>query len=59
MQELQREVAILRRVSADANIVQFYGAVFPDGGVSPRSPAMLVMEYMQVRFAVHKGVRAG
>lgn len=45
MQELRREVAILQRVSADANVVQFYGAVL-DG--SAALPAMLVMEYLAV-----------
>lgn len=50
MQELRREVAILQRVSADANIVQFYGAVLPENGAaaSAKSPAMLVMEYLAV-----------
>jgi hypothetical protein len=50
MQELRREVAILQRVSADANVVQFYGAVLPDGSAPPSTalPAMLVMEYLAV-----------
>jgi hypothetical protein len=50
MQELRREVAILQRVSADANVVQFYGAVLPDGRApsSTALPAMLVMEYLAV-----------
>jgi hypothetical protein len=50
MQELRREVAILQRVSADANVVQFYGAVLPDGRASSATalPAMLVMEYLAV-----------
>lgn len=50
MQELRREVAILQRVSADANVVQFYGAVLPDGSApsSTALPAMLVMEYLAV-----------
>ena len=56
MQELRREIDILRRVSADANIVQFYGAVLPEEG-GP-SPALLVMEYLAVRpfFVVVCGV---
>ena len=50
MQELRREVAILQRVSADANVVQFYGAVLPDGRAPSATalPAMLVMEYLAV-----------
>lgn len=48
MQALRREISILRRVSADANIVQFYGAVLPEEGNSAANPAMLVMEYMEV-----------
>jgi hypothetical protein len=63
MQELRREVAILQRVSADANVVQFYGAVLPDGS-SAASPAMLVMEYLAVSgywqcFACNLHGRAG
>ena len=42
LNQLRREIAILRKVSYDANIVQFYGACTTD-------PVMLVMEYMEVR----------
>lgn len=55
MQALRREISILRRVSADANIVQFYGAVLPDQGVSATNPAMLVMEYMAVSILSFSG----
>ena len=43
LHQLRREIAILKKVSFDANIVQFYGACTTE-------PAMLVMEYMEVRF---------
>ena len=39
--QLRKEIAILKKVSYDANIVQFYGA-------STTEPAMLVMEFMEV-----------
>ena len=40
--QMQREIAILRKVSYDRNIVQFYGAC-------TSQPTMLCMEYMEVR----------
>ncbi len=43
LRALRREIRTLRLVSADANVVQFYGAVL-DGAV----PAM-VLEYCEVR----------
>ena len=42
MKLLRKEIVILKRVSYDVNIVQFYGACTTE-------PAMLVMEYMEVR----------
>ena len=39
---MRREIAILRKVSYDRNIVQFYGACTAE-------PTMLCMEYMEVR----------
>ncbi len=42
MKLLRKEIAILKKVSYDVNIVQFYGACSAE-------PAMLVMEYMEVR----------
>lgn len=52
MQELRREMAMMQRVSADANVVQFYGAVLPAGGSEgAKSPGMLVMEYCGVCFS--------
>lgn len=38
--QMHKEAAILRKVSFDSNIVQFYGACLP---------TMLCMEYMEVR----------
>jgi len=40
--QMRREIAILRKVSYDRNIVQFYGACTAE-------PTMLCMEYMEVR----------
>ena len=48
--QLRKEIAILKKVSYDANIVQFYGAC-------TTSPAMLVMEYMQARRLCSSGPR--
>jgi hypothetical protein len=42
MKLLRKEIAILKKVNHDGNIVQFYGACSAE-------PAMLVMEYMEVR----------
>ena len=42
--QMRREIAILRKVSYDRNIVQFYGACTSE-------PTMLCMEYMEVRGA--------
>ena len=42
VQLMRKEIAILKRVSYDPHIVQFYGACTTE-------PAMLVMEYMEVR----------
>ena len=42
MRLLRKEIAILKKVNHDVNIVQFYGACSAE-------PAMLVMEYMEVR----------
>ena len=42
---LVKEVNVLKEVSYDRNIVQFYGACLED-----QATAMLVMEYMAVRF---------
>ena len=42
MKLLRKEIVILKKVSYDVNIVQFYGACTME-------PAMLVMEYMEVR----------
>ena len=39
--QMRREIAILRKVSYDRNIVQFYGACTSE-------PTMLCMEYMEV-----------
>ena len=41
---LSKEVQILKKVSLDRNIVQFYGAC-----LRSQQSAMLVMEYMEVR----------
>ena len=41
---LAKEVFVLKKVSYDRNIVQFYGACLQD-----QASAMLVMEYMAVR----------
>lgn len=43
LQLMRKEIAILKHVSFDPHIVQFYGACTTE-------PAMLVMEYMEVRF---------
>lgn len=45
LKQLEKETAVLERVSYDRNIVQYYGACFQN-----QSSAMLVMEYMAVRF---------
>ncbi len=42
LHQLRKEIAIMKKVSYDANVVQFYGACTTE-------PAMLVMEYMEVR----------
>ena len=42
LHQMQQEIAIMRKVNYDQNIVQFYGACLSD-------PAMLCMEYMKVR----------
>lgn len=42
LKTIHREIAILRKVSFDGNIVQFYGACVTD------TSAMLCMEYMEV-----------
>ena len=42
---LVKEANLLKEVSYDRNIVQFYGACLED-----QESAMLVMEYMAVRF---------
>ena len=39
---MRREIAIMKKISFDANIVQFYGACTDDTG------AWLMMEYMEV-----------
>jgi hypothetical protein len=41
---MRKEIAILKRVSYDPHIVQFYGACTTE-------PAMLVMEYMEVHWS--------
>ena len=41
LQLMRKEIAILKHVSFDPHIVQFYGACTTE-------PAMLVMEYMEV-----------
>ena len=46
--QMHKEIAILRKVSYDRNVVQFFGACFAD-------PAMLVMEYMAVRKLLKAG----
>lgn len=40
--QMRREIAIMKKISFDANIVQFYGACTDDTG------AWLMMEYMEV-----------
>lgn len=40
--QLHKEVAILQRISYHSSVVQFYGAYLAE-------PAMLCMEYMEVR----------
>ena len=52
LQQMQREVAIMKKVSFDANIVQFYGACTTADG------AWLMMEYMEVRNGCSQGSRA-
>ena len=42
LQLMRKEITILKHVSFDPHIVQFYGACTTE-------PAMLVMEYMEVR----------
>ena len=42
LKAIRREIAILRKVSYDGNVVQFYGACLS-------ATAMLCMEYMEVR----------
>ena len=42
-----QEIQLLRRISFDRNIVQFYGACLES------QPPMLVMEYMAVRSPLH------
>ena len=42
LHQLRREVAIMQRISYDANVVQFYGACMSGEG------AWLCMEYMEV-----------
>ncbi len=44
---MQREIAIMKRVSYDANVVQFYGACSGDDG------AWVCMELMEVRIRLH------
>ena len=43
LHQMRREIAIMKKVSFDANIVQFYGACTVDNG------AWLMMEYMEAR----------
>ena len=43
MRLMRKEIGIMRAISFDSNIVQFFGAC------TTTEPAMLVMEYMQVR----------
>ena len=42
LHQMRREIAIMKKISYDANIVQFYGACTTDSG------AWLMMEYMEV-----------
>ena len=51
--QMKKESAILRKVSHDSNIVQYYGACLPSPASQELSDsgAMLVMEYMEVRVA--------
>lgn len=53
LHQMEREIAILRKVSHDKNVVQFYGACLPKATASQPTVggirAMLVMEYMEVR----------
>ena len=51
--QMRKESAILRKVSHDCNIVQYYGACLPSPASLELSDsgAMLVMEYMEVRVA--------
>ena len=42
LQLMRKEIGIMRAISYDAHIVQFYGAC------TTTEPAMLVMEYMRV-----------
>ena len=44
LQLLAKEIYVLKKISYDRNIVQFYGACLQD-----QASAMLVMEYMEVR----------
>ena len=50
MHQMQRETAILRKVSHDSHVVQYYGACLPSPSALGDDRAMLVMEYMEVRF---------
>ena len=43
---LEKEIGVLKKVSHDRNVVQYYGACLQD-----RASAMLVMEFMAVRAA--------
>ena len=42
LHQMRREIAIMKKISFDANVVQFYGACTSDTG------AWLMMEYMEV-----------
>ena len=44
LQMMRKEIGIMRAISCDQHIVQFYGAC------TTTEPAMLVMEYMRVRY---------
>ena len=48
LQLMRKEIGIMRAVSYDAHIVQFYGAC------TTTEPAMLVMEYMRVSRVRHR-----
>ena len=47
--QMRKEIAILRKVSYDVNVVQYFGACLPNATLAGDDCAMLVMEYCEAR----------